>query len=63
MRGIDFFLVEKTSHSSKDVFGLCDDNDEKPAYIDEDVANKDSKWIGVVHNTSRKKVEFYPIDH
>ena len=55
MRGIEFFIEEKKSHSCKDIFGLCDDNDEKPAYIDEDVANKNSKWIGVVRNTARKK--------
>ena len=63
MRGIEFFIEKEKSHSCKDVFGLCDNNDEKPAYIDEDVANKDSKWIGEVRNASRKEVEFYPVGH
>lgn len=65
MRGIeiDFFIEETMSHSSKEVFGLCDDNDEKPAYIDEDVANKDLKWIGKVCNTSKKEIKFYPVDN
>lgn len=63
MRGIDFFIEEKKSHSNKDIFGLCDDDNKEPAYIDDDLKNKDSKWIGVVRNASRKEVEFYPVDH
>lgn len=63
MRGIEFFIKEKKSHSNKDIFGLCDDDNKEPAYIDDDLKNKDSKWIGVVRNASRKEVEFYPVDN
>lgn len=63
MRRIEFFIEEKKSHSNENIFGLCDDEDNLPAYIDEDVTNKESKWIGVVRNASRKEVEFYPVDN
>ncbi len=63
MRRIEFFIEEKKSHSCEDVFGLCDDENNLPAYIDEDVTNKESKWIGIVCNISKKEIDFYPIDH
>ncbi|MBO7134647.1 MAG: hypothetical protein J6W06_10900 [Bacteroidales bacterium] len=63
MRRIDFFEKKNRAYSNKKVFGLCDDDNQLPAYIDEDLANKDSKWIGVVDNGLEKNVYFYPVDH
>lgn len=63
MRRIDFFLEESKTHSNKCVFGLCDDDNEMPAYIDEDFENKDSKWIGEIHNGLKREICFYPVDH
>jgi hypothetical protein len=62
-RQIDFFKEEHKTHSNKELFGLCDDDNDLPAYIDEDLGNKDSKWIALVNNDSHKEVDFYPIDH
>lgn len=58
---IDFFVNSCKTHSNKTEFGLCDDPPpvSSPAYIDED---DQSKWIGVVKNTSNKDVEFIAID-
>lgn len=63
MRRIIFFIEESKKHSNKDVFGLCDDNNDLPAYIDEDYGNKESKWIGEVRNNQTKEINFYPVDH
>lgn len=60
---IDFFREESKTHSNKRVFGICDDDNTLPAYLDEDLSNKDSKWIGVINNESQKEIDFYPVDH
>ena len=60
---IDFFREESKTHSNKSVFGICDDENPLPAYLDEDLSNKDSKWIGVINNESQKEIDFYPVDH
>lgn len=60
---IDFFREESKTHSNKSVFGICDDDNTLPAYLDEDLSNKDSKWIGVINNESQKEIDFYPVDH
>ena len=60
---IDFFGEESKTHSNKSVFGICDDDNTLPAYLDEDLSNKDSKWIGVINNVSQKEIGFYPVDH
>lgn len=62
-RRIDFFNKEHKTHSNKEVFGLCDDDNDLPAYIDEDLGNKDSKWIGMAHNALKREIAFYPVDH
>ena len=63
MRRVEFFIEESKYHTQKEIFGLCDDDNNLPAYIDEEVANKESQWIGEVHNVSKKGIDFYPIDH
>lgn len=60
---VNFFGEENKTHSNKSVFGICDDENTLPAYLDEDLSNKDSKWIGVINNESQKEIEFYPVDH
>lgn len=60
---INFFIEESKTQSKRDVFGLCDDDNSQPAYIDEDIANKNGKWIGEVYNTSKNEIDFYPVDH
>ena len=60
---INFFIEESKTHSNKNVFGLCDDDNSQPAYIDEDIANKNGKWIAQVINDSLKEIDFYPVDH
>lgn len=60
---INFFIEESKTYSNKVVFGLCDDDNDLPAYIDDDVANKNSKWIAQVNNDSLKEIDFYPVDH
>ena len=62
MPTINFFAPYHKQETSAPLFGLCDDDDESPAYIDEILSNKDSKWIGVVVNSKRKAVSFYPVD-
>ena len=62
-RRIDFFKEEHKTHSNKEVFGLCDDDNDLPAHIDEDLGNKESKWIGEVHNDLKRMIAFYPVDH
>lgn len=59
---IDFFshLLCEDSSSSK-MFGLCDDeNNSKPAYLDE---NNQENWIAEVYNEKSKLVSFVAIDH
>ena len=60
---INFFIEESKTHSNKNVFGLCDDDNSQPAYIDEDITNKNGKWIAQVNNDSLKEIDFYPVDH
>jgi len=60
---VNFFGEENKTHSNKRVFGICDDDNTLPAYLDEDLSNKDSKWIGVINNESQKEIDFYPVDH
>ena len=60
---VNFFVEECKTQSDKIIFGLCDDEDNKPAYIDDDESNKYLKWIGKVYNDSEKMVDFYPVDN
>lgn len=63
MPTIDFFEERNKQTTNKKEFGLCDDGNEKRAYIDEDLANKNIKWCGIVKNDNEKEILFYPIDN
>ena len=42
---------------------MCDDDNDSPAYIDNDLLNINKKWIAEVYNELQKDVVFYPVDH
>ena len=63
MNRIDFFGISNRQTSSKPVFGLCDEEDGNPAYIDEHIENQADKWIAVVQNNKSMEMAFHPIDH
>ena len=62
MPRIDFFEEHNKQTTFTKVFGLCDDDNNEPAYIDEDLSNKDDKWCGIVYNGKGENVAFYPVD-
>ena len=57
---VNFFNNTHAQTSNANNFGICDDQDFSPAYID--VTNTE-KWVADVRNTPRKTVTFYPIDN
>lgn len=63
MCGVNFFVEESKSISNQQTFGLCDDENNKPAYIDENIENRETQWIGEVLNEFQNDVSFYPIDN
>lgn len=63
MRTIDFFEEKNKQSTNQALFGLCDDVEGQPAYIDTDLSNKNVKWIGIVKNQNEKQILFYPVDH
>ena len=63
MCAIDFFDEGNKQSTKKELFGLCDDDNKQPAYIDIDISNKEAKWIGIVINADKKEVLFYPVDN
>lgn len=63
MCAIDFFDEGNKQSTKKELFGLCDDDNKQPAYIDSDISNKETKWIGIVINETQKEVLFYPVDN
>jgi hypothetical protein len=57
---IDFFQERCQDNSNQKLFGLCDDQHNERAYLDE----KDgSKWIAIVVNEYKYEVTFIAIDH
>lgn len=60
---IDFFDEGNKQSTKREQFGLCDDDNKQPAYIDIDISNKEAKWIGIVINADKKEVLFYPVDN
>lgn len=56
---IDFFKVQCQSNTTAREFGICDDDNELPAYID--YANK-NVWIARVVNDDSKEIVFTAID-
>ena len=62
MSRIDFFEEQNKQTSNKKEFGLRDDRENQPAYIDDILTNKD-KWFGTIKNDKEKLVAFHPVDH
>lgn len=63
MCAINFFDEGNKQSTKREQFGLCDDDNKQPAYIDIDISNKEAKWIGIVINADKKEVLFYPVDN
>lgn len=57
---VNFFQNACKTSSDKNIFGICDDSPNSPAYIDE---NTRSKWIAIVSNPQNKRADFYAIDN
>jgi hypothetical protein len=59
---IDYFVARCQTHSSRPLFGLCDDPAPATnrAYISED---NGGSWIAIVENENRFNVTFTAIDH
>lgn len=56
---IDFFKVQCLTNTSEIKFGICDDDDELPAYVD---SLDENIWIATVLNDASKEVVFTAID-
>lgn len=56
---IDFFKVQCITNTSEIRFGICDEDDELPAYIDN---LNENIWIATVLNNDAKAVTFTAID-
>lgn len=57
---MDFFKPEcQSGPFSQDRFGLCDDQNSTPAYVD---TSFPEKWVATVENPARKPVTFTAID-
>ncbi|QJB42844.1 hypothetical protein [Dolichospermum flos-aquae] len=54
---INFFDANCQSQTNQYKFGLCDDPNEDPAYIDTDIDDC-SKWIAIVENNQEIEVIF-----
>lgn len=63
MSRIDFFEERNKQTTNKKEFGLRDDRENKPAYIDDKLSNKNDKWFGTIKNDNAKEVAFHPVDH
>jgi hypothetical protein len=59
---INFFDANCQSQTNQPKFGLCDDPNEDPAYIDTDIDDC-SKWIAIVENNQEIEVIFTAIDN
>ena len=57
---VNFFDTTHAQTTNATSFGICDDQDHTPAYIDE--TNKD-KWVADVRNANGKTTTFHPIDN
>lgn len=57
----NFFILQINEPIRNDkLFGLCDDDNNLPAYSDN---SEPEKWIAIVSNPSQRLVQFYPIDN
>jgi len=57
---INFFAAACQNHTTATRFGLCDDENNTPAYID---TSDQLKWIAIVENQKIVKVTFTAIDN
>jgi hypothetical protein len=57
---VDFFNSECQSTSNKKNFGLCDDSQSTPSYIDD---SNGGNWIAVISNDLRLNITFTAVDH
>lgn len=57
---VTFFDIIHAQTTNATNFGLCDDQNLTPAYIDETNTNK---WVADVRNANNKTATFYPIDN
>jgi hypothetical protein len=57
---VDFSKPECRKITSEPLFGLCDDDNKSPAYLD--LANN-AIWIATVINVSEKEITFIAIDN
>lgn len=57
---VNFIDPQYEQISNSRIFGICDDQNKTPAYIDE---RDSSKWVADVVNEGLKTVSFYPIDY
>lgn len=53
---------ECKSNCSDTLFGICDDDDSNPAYLNADLVEK-NKWIATVTNTQNADIVFWAIDN
>lgn len=57
---VNFLDPQYKQSSISRIFGICDDQNKTPAYIDE---SDPSNWVADVVNETLKMVSFYPIDY
>lgn len=57
---IDFFKAQCILHTSEIKFGICDDDNKSPAYLNN---SDESVWIAKVQNNESKLVIFTAIDN
>lgn len=57
---VDFFKADCRDATSEIRFGLCDEDNKEPAFID--TAHEDN-WIATVENPSAKEIQFTAIDN
>jgi len=58
---IDFFLNQCQETDIRDIeFGICDDKNNTPAYVDRE---NHEKWIAVVDNPNQRNIRFTAIDN
>lgn len=57
---VDFFDSQYAQTTNAINFGICDDQDKSPAYID---ITHIEKWVADVRNVNGKTTTFHPIDN
>lgn len=63
---VNFFDLSTNNNEpirTDEEFGLCDDTPNQPAYSDDNIANKETKWIAIVENPNQQSVQFFALDN